>query len=56
MTIQDEQVILLTKNLDKEKDYRESLAIVYGILMDQWENIPEEEREAVDKKLKALGL
>ena len=55
MTIQDEQVILLTKNLE-EKDYRESLAIVYGILMDQWENIPEEEREAIDKKLQAIDL
>ena len=56
MTIQDENVILLAKNLDKEKDYRESLAVVYGILMDQWDNIPEEEREAIDKKLKYLGL
>jgi hypothetical protein len=53
MTFQDEQ---LSRKAELTLPDRECLGIVYSILMDQWDNIPEEEREAIDKKLKYLGL
>jgi hypothetical protein len=42
--------------MSKEQEYRNLTHRLYNILMEYWNYIPEEEREAVDKKLKALGL
>jgi hypothetical protein len=46
----------LANQMSKELQYRKKIDILYNILMEHWDSIPEEEHEELDKKLKAIGL
>ena len=58
MTVEDDAKMVnhLANQMSKELQYRKKIDILYNILMEHWDSIPEEEHEELDKKLKAIGL